>query len=140
MNERALVFRLAEQCFSLPAGTGREAFVPPHLMPLPGGKGALLGLTEVRGQAVPLLNLAALTGNSTAADVPGSLPRLALLLQVDGELLALPAQEVIGLMTLSAGATSSGLLSDPFQVGDLTVRRLDPSALLNAVRAQLNTA
>ena len=140
MNERALLFTHAGQHFSLPASVGREAFVPPHLTPLPGGQGALLGLTEVRGLAVPLLDLSALSGDAMSTGVPRpNLPKLALLLEVGGELLALPAQDVIGLMTLSTDQQSTGLLSEPFQAGDLTVRRLNPSALLDAVRARLTT-
>ena len=139
MNERALLFTHAGQHFSLPASVGREAFVPPHLTPLP-GQDALLGLTEVRGLAVPLLDLSVLCGDNTPTGVPGpKLPVLALLLEVEGSLLALPAQDVIGLMTLSTGEQSTGLLSEPFQAGDLTARRLNPAALLDAVRARLTT-
>ena len=130
MSERALLFRHAGQHFSLPASVGREAFVPTHLMPLPGGQGALLGLTEVRGLAVPLLNLSALIGNT----MPPEVPELALLLEIHGELLALPAQHVVGLLPRGDVPTSTELLTEPSQVGDLTARHIRPAALLDAVR------
>lgn len=137
MSERALVFTHADLTLTVPARLGREAFQPRYLTPLPGGFSSLLGLTEVRGRAVPLLNLSALTG-LTAVSTPAQLPTLALLLEVNGDLLALPVQQVIGVVTLDDLPGSFELLSEPFPAGPHTVRALNPAALTAAVRSRLN--
>lgn len=137
MSERALVFTHADLTLTVPARLGREAFQPRFLTPLPGGFSALLGLTEVRGRSVPLLNLSALTG-LTLTGAPAQLTTLALLLEVDGDLLALPVQQVIGVVTLENLPRGSELLSEPFPAGPHTVRALNPTALTAAVRTRLN--
>ena len=84
----------------------------------------------------PSSHLSALIGNT----MPPEVPQLALLLEIHGELLALPAQDVIGLSTVEAIPKSSGLLSEPFDAANLSARHINPSALLDAVRARLTTA
>jgi chemotaxis signal transduction protein len=147
-SERVLLFTYAGLTLTLPASVGREAFAPPYLTPLPGGGNALLGLTEVRGRAVPLLNLSSLVGQYPMDQKPSTpnrptrseLPTLALLIEVQGEFLALPVEEVIGLISLDALPDPPGLLSEPFQAGDHTARHLNPAALGAAVRTRLKTA
>ncbi|GAA4004316.1 hypothetical protein GCM10022631_14090 [Deinococcus rubellus] len=137
MSERALVFTHGDLTLTVPARLGREAFQPRYLTPLPGGFSSLLGLTEVRGRSVPLLNLSALTG-LTFTGAAAQLPTLALLLEVNGDLLALPVQQVIGVVTLEELLGGFELLSEPFLAGPHTVRALNPAVLTAAVRTRLN--
>lgn len=135
MSERALLFTFADQTLGVAAGLGREAFVPQRLLPLPAGYSALLGLTEVRGRTVPLLNLAALLGHPEPSG--GAIPDLALLIEVSGELLALPVLSVIGMSSADALPSGSDLLSQPFSAGDQSARLLNPHALIAAARTRL---
>lgn len=138
MSERALLFEAAELVLSVPAGAGREAFVPAHLLPLPGGHVAFLGLTEVRGRAVPMLNLSSLVHPAAAQHPLPTLPALALLLEVQDTLLALPVVRVLGLATIQALPRTTGLLSEPYWAGDQQARHLNPVALLAAVHSRLS--
>jgi len=79
MSEPALVFTHHGLTLAVPARLGREAFTTGQVMPLPGGHAALLGLTEVRGRAVPLLNMSSLT----AQEAPATPLPLSLLLITD---------------------------------------------------------
>ena len=119
---------------------GREAFQPRYLTPLPGGLSALLGLTEVRGRSVPLLNLSALTGLHSQSGASTQLPALALLLEVNEDLLALPVKQVIGLVMIGELPRGGGteLLSESFSAGPFTVRALNPAILSAVVRSRLN--
>lgn len=66
-TDRLLRFRLGEQALSMAARQVREILVAPRLARVPHGPAALLGLAAVRGEAVPVLSLAALMGRSEAA-------------------------------------------------------------------------
>lgn len=138
MSERALVFTHADLTLSVPARMGREAFQPRYLTPLPGGFSSLLGLTEVRGRSVPLLNLSALTGLTLQREGGAHIPTLALLLEVNEHLLALPVQQVIGVVTFDDQPGSFELLSEPFSAGPHTVRALNPTVLSAAVHSRIN--
>jgi len=74
MSEPALVFTHHGLTLAVPARLGREAFTTGQVMPLPGGHAALLGLTEVRGRAVPLLNMSSLTAQEAPAHPPAAVP------------------------------------------------------------------
>jgi chemotaxis signal transduction protein len=147
MSERLLLFTPAaldpadletRLTLALPAGLGREAFTPQHLLPLPGGQAGLLGLTEVRGRTVPLVNLAPMlnpVGLTGATDA--SMPALALLIEVGGEALALTVQQVLGVVTVDGLPHSANICSEPFLAGEYTCRLLNPHALIAAVHTRL---
>lgn len=142
MSERALLFTSAGLTLALPARLGRETFVLQRLLPLPGGQSALIGLTEVRGRAVPLLDLPGLLGllpaeGSRSAPEPGS---LALLLDLNGEALAFPVEQVLGVTTLEELPRPTGLLSAPFNSGTATLHALNVGALVATIRLRLPAA
>jgi chemotaxis signal transduction protein len=148
MSERLLLFtpagpddsdREARLTLALPAGLGREAFSPQHLLPLPGGQAGLLGLTEVRGRTVPLIDLVSLLNSSgrRVSDAPATVPALALLIEVGGETLALPVGQVLGVVVVDVLPACPALLSGPFSAGDRTVQLLNTAALIAAAEIRL---
>jgi len=133
MSEPALVFTHHGLTLAVPARLGREAFSTGQVMPLPGGHAALLGLTEVRGRAVPLLNMSSLT----AQEAPATPLPLSLLLEVSGTYLALPVTRVLGVFSVDAFPDPGTLLSGPLDAGPHEVQALGAQALLTAVRSRL---
>lgn len=60
--ERAVAFRLAGQLYGLPIDVVQEIQQLAELLPLPDDDPALVGLIELRGAVVPVLDLRALVG------------------------------------------------------------------------------
>lgn len=58
--DRAVVFRLAGQLYGLPIAVVQEVQQLAELLPLPDDDPALVGLIEIRGSVVPVLDLRAL--------------------------------------------------------------------------------
>ncbi len=129
MSVRALLFSLSGARLAVPATASREVFVPGALTPLPAA-GALLGLTSVRGRAVPLIDLSALL------ELPAAPTDQALLLEVDGERLAVPVQTVQGFADLTPPSADGALTSDTLLDGT-PVRLLQLPVLTQAIRARL---
>lgn len=105
-----LLFRCGGRLLALPANLSRQVVPMGTLSALPGSAGTLLGLTPASGRAVPVVDLAAvlgldLPGAATPESVPGeagaSAPgsTLALITEHGGEFLALPASEVLGVLS-----------------------------------------
>lgn len=126
---RALIFDLGGQRLALPEGGRREVLVRGPVVPLPHGAPLLLGLTALHGQAVPLLDLAALLG------CPPPTGHLTLLADLGGELLAWPVEEVGGLTELPALLPGHAPFGEPGLPGE--PRPVNPAALVQRVRAAL---
>ncbi len=60
--DRAVAFRLAGQLYGLPIGVVQEIQQLAEFLPLPDDDPALVGLIELRGAVVPVLDLRALVG------------------------------------------------------------------------------
>lgn len=151
---RALLIELAGCPIAIPTGGGRcEVLTAGTVTRLPVAAPVLLGLSTIHGRAVPVVNLAHLlsveaggtgTATSTAmASAPDS-ATLTVLTEVLGELLAVPADRTLGLITLPedsvAGALTLGTpLSLPSPDGSeiLQVRVLNAAALLSGLRQHL---
>jgi purine-binding chemotaxis protein CheW len=69
--EPVLTFRVADTRYAIPASAVREVLRRPSVTPVPRAPASLVGLGNVRGTALPLVSLAALTGQpaGTAARV-----------------------------------------------------------------------
>lgn len=65
--DRVVAFRLAGQLYGLPIDVVREIQQLAELLPLPDDDPALVGLIEIRGAVVPVLDLRALVGLEHAA-------------------------------------------------------------------------
>lgn len=94
-----LLFRCRGQLLALPAHLSRQVVPLGTLGRLPGSAGTLLGLTAAVGRAVPVVDLGSVLG-LPEADTPGDGGlTLALITDSGGELLALPASEVLGVLS-----------------------------------------
>ena len=89
-----LLMRRAGHTLALPAAMTRQAVPLEDITPLPGTSGVLHGLMPAAGRAVPVLDLERLLALGDAAQA-GEAP-LVLMIESGGELLGLPADEVIG--------------------------------------------
>src|SRR5262249_59824050 len=57
MTEQVLLMSSGGELYALHAGQAREVARPGDIVPLPGAPDRLAGVTNVRGQAVPVLDL-----------------------------------------------------------------------------------
>lgn len=90
-----VVFRLGAERYALPTALIREVVRSPRVARLPGAPGFLVGIGNVRGEVVDVLDLRALLGAARAEPDP-ALERL-LLLGADRTELALRVDEVLAL-------------------------------------------
>ena len=109
----ALTVMVAGEALALPAGAVREVLRPRPLTRVPHAPPALLGLAALRGAALPVVSLAALTGRAAAAPSPA-----ARILVLDG-----PAP---------AGLLVDGIAGAGGGAGRVAERVIDPAALLAA--------
>jgi len=150
VSSRTLLFTYSGTTFMLPADLCREVFPLTKLLPLPATHTALLGLTEVRGRAVPLLDLAALHAlhgrNPSSAQPDATVfplamaapsPALALLVNFQGELLAFPVAHMLGVSTIHAPPSTRDGVFERIQAQGRDVEYIHPSALLGTVRTRL---
>jgi len=149
VSRRVFLFTHHEITFMLPAEFCREVFLPKTVLPLPAAQTTLLGLTEVRGQAVPLLDLECLharhlsqandpQAGQAALRIHTPAPVLALLVDVQGELLALPVQQMLGVSAVDALPDTQGTVFNVTQSQSRDVQYIQPAALLSAVHTHLS--
>lgn len=124
---QALVLPVGDDFYALPVGWVREVMAAPVIAPLVTAPAVVLGLVNLRGQIVPLLDTAALLGLSEPASSEFAV------------VVACP-QGPIGLA--ASGLPQRGELDDPigqselpgtaglYRVDDRVVTVLDPAALL----------
>ena len=101
-----LLFRCGGRLLALPAHLSRQVVPMGTLSALPGSAGTLLGLAPASGRAVPVVDLAGVLGADLSAAATldtehgeGAVPTLALITEQGGEFLALPASEVLGVLS-----------------------------------------
>lgn len=93
LADRTLAFGVGERLLGLPAAMVREIVPPPRMSRVPHAPAALLGLANVRGNAVPILSVARLLGEADAeigrvivADIDGPVGlAVSTVLRVSGE-------------------------------------------------------
>ncbi|HEY0836274.1 MAG TPA: chemotaxis protein CheW [Azospirillum sp.] len=130
-----VVFSVADRRLALPGGAVRRVVPMPRLERLPGQPPVLAGVAVLGGEAVPVLNLAALFG--LPAGAPGVYTPL-LLTEQGGRALALlvDAVQAVGpadgpiLADADAGASFNGCVAGVWRRGAETVHVLDPARLL----------
>ena len=99
-----LLFRCGGRLLALPAHLSRQVVPMGTLSALPGSAGTLLGLAPASGRAVPVVDLASVLGMDLGGapspdDLDGAASTLALITEQSGEFLALPASEVLGVLS-----------------------------------------
>lgn len=135
MNRSLLLFRLGSRVLAVPAEVARQVRPRGTLTPLPGSAGTLLGLSAAGGRALPVVDLRAVLGVAA-----GELSPLTLTLQVKGQLLAVPTDDVLGFVD-SDQRPGLDLLSEETALGLSGGQRgqlLSPEALLGAVTRRLS--
>jgi purine-binding chemotaxis protein CheW len=121
-----LLFDVGGQRFAVPLGAVREVFNLGPLTPVPTAPGAVAGVTNLRGQVVPVLDLALL--------LEVGLHRLrlgdpAVLVEADGVRAALLVERVVGIRR-RPGAGAAPLPEQPATL-------LEVAPLLGRITAQL---
>lgn len=141
---RVCVFRVGEQRFGAPTAGVREVVEIHDLAPVPGTPPHLLGVGNLRGRALPVLDLRPVAG-LPASDSPASSPPapggerpLALIVTAHGDTLALVIDEVGGFERVAEnGLTPLGAGAPPALVRCAAGRcetRLGPTVLLDLER------
>jgi len=97
---RLVLFRCGEQVFAVEAGTVREIVVSDLPTRVPGSGGAVLGLVNVRGTLVTVVDAAAAVGLAAGDRRGGSV----ILVERRSRPVGLLVDEVLDLVTVDAGA------------------------------------
>jgi len=131
----ALLLRVGGDLYALPVEWAREVVAAPAVTPLATAPPVLLGLFNLRGQIVPLLDTAALLGTGTGETTsfvvvvaaPAGLAGLATS--------ALPRREILD---TPAGPSELPATSGLYRLGHEVAALLDPAALLSPERLRGN--
>jgi len=130
-TEQALLLPVGSDLYALPLEWAREVVAAPAVTRLVTAPGAVLGLFNLRGQIIPLLDTAALLGT-------GSTETAAFAIVVDGAdgLAGLATTGVPRRETLGAPVAPSELAgtTGQFRVGQEVATLLDPAVLLSPER------
>lgn len=132
MAQTYLLFRFGTEVIGLPSQVTRQAVPLVQVTPIPAAGELLLGVMDVGGRVVPLINLALLSG------IDASKQRLGMLTEVAGEGLILPIDEVIGHVTVDQAVSVTDLLSPEVELDFQPARILNPEWLLNMVSSRLS--
>jgi purine-binding chemotaxis protein CheW len=136
---RVCVFRVGEQRFGAPTAGVREVVEIHDLAPVPGSPPHLLGVGNLRGRALPVVDLRPVAGlaGSSAPATAGERP-LALAVTAHGDTLALAIDEVGGFERVAeTGLAPLGAGAPPALVRCAAGRcetRLGPTVLLDLER------
>lgn len=125
----ALVFEIGGQRLALPQEGRREVLKRGPVVLLPHGGPFLLGLTALRGQAVPLLDLAALLG------CPAPAGPLVVLAELASEVVAWPVDAVEGVVQVPPAAPDPAPVGEAPQPG--AARPVNLPALVQHLRRAL---
>lgn len=134
MNAAYLLVGLGEERYALPVEDVLEVAYAPEPSPLPGGPPAVLGLQNVRGDVVPLLDLGVLLGGR-ATGVRAAM----VLIQHGGRRAALSVETLLDVAALEEQvdrAESAPLRSSVLHAGSL-IGVFDTGALLDAVSGEV---
>src|SRR5690606_37516368 len=139
---RALIVELSGRVFGLPVAQVREVLRPRDLVPIPGAPPAALGLINVRGVVVTVLDLAALLSASLSDDAPPTHiravgPQSIVLLEHGGRAVGVAVDAVHDVRPLDEASAVTDELSplarDTPGPTDRPIVRLDVSTLLARV-------
>lgn len=133
MNATYLLVGLAEERYALAVEDVLEVAYTPGPSPLPGAPPAVLGLQNIRGDVVPLLDLGVLLGGG-ASQARGAI----VMVEHDGRRAALSVDELVGVGSLEEQTDSSEsapLRSSVLHAGSL-IGVFDTGALLDAVNRE----
>lgn len=144
--ERAVAFRLAGQLYGLPIDVVQEIQQLAELLPLPDDAPALVGLIELRGAVVPVLDLRSLVG---LEDAPYTLETPMVFCRASGHQVCLVVDSVEDVVDLppdgvqqpSALYTLADRMLGTVKLGQgvlmlLDIDRLVPTAALAVAEAQ----
>src|SRR5690606_19213648 len=67
-GERCIAFRVADELYAVSLGAVREVVVPPDIVPVPGAGPDVLGVTNLRGSVVTVVNARTLFGLAGCPD------------------------------------------------------------------------
>ena len=132
MSDLELLVRLGSERYSIPVGAVLEVAEMGSVTPVPGGPASLLGVRNLRGAVLPVLDLASLVGLS-----PDRPPQSIVVVEHAGRRAGLAVEALIDVAPLPAvldGARANGLRGRALLDGSL-VGALDVGALLDGVQA-----
>jgi CheW-like domain len=135
---RAILFPIGGDWFALPIGSLRRVIADPVVAPLPTAPPTVLGVFNVRGEIVPLLDTAALLGLGGIRSTP-----FAAVLDTPWGLAALAAAGMPEPVELGGRVEAAQVPSVPgaqaaHEAGDRVAVLLQPEALLAPMRAEGN--
>ncbi len=110
LHNRAAFFKLAGRVLAIDGSVLRQVVTVPSVTPLPRGSDHLLGLFSSGGAIVPLLDLHSLLGLSPLSNRNND---LAVLLDIDGQELALGIDEILGFFPYQR--TGNSFMTDDLQ-------------------------
>ena len=131
---RLLLVRCGERTVAIPAGSLVRVLGPTTVSPVPGSAPELLGLAQVEGEPVVVLDLARLLGEIPApsASIPAGV-QVRLGENHGGETLALAVDEALEFVTVPEGAVrreaGEGPVAGVVTAGGRTAALLDPARL-----------
>ena len=70
MTASYLLVRVADEEYALPVESVREVARDGHLAPVPGAPSVVLGVRNLRGQVMPVINLAGVLGLASEGNAP----------------------------------------------------------------------
>jgi len=130
-TEQALLLPVGSDLYALPLGWAREVVAAPVVTRLVTAPAAVLGLFNLRGQLIPLLDTAALLGTGTTGA-----PAYAVVVDGADGVAGLATTGVPRRETLGEPAASSELTgtSGQYRLGQEVATLLDPAVLLTPQR------
>jgi chemotaxis signal transduction protein len=133
VSESYVRMRLATERYAIPVDRVREVTRAEGLTPVPGAGPAVLGVCNLRGQVLPVLDLARALGVGAQAD-----PQLLLVVEDGGRRTGLTVDEVTGVERLPdvLEDAESELLAGAVLTEDALIGVLDVTRLLDRVEAE----
>jgi purine-binding chemotaxis protein CheW len=130
-TEQALLLPVGSDLYALPLEWAREVVAAPAVTTLVTAPTAVLGLFNLRGQIIPLLDTAALLGTGTTET-----PEFAVVIEADDGLAGLATTGVPRRETLGTPAAASAIAgaTAQYRVGQEVATLLDPAVLLSPER------
>lgn len=130
-TEQALLLPVGSDLYALPLDWAREVVAAPAVTKLVTAPAAVLGLFNLRGQIIPLLDSAALLGTGTTET-----PEFAVVIEGADGLAGLATSGVPRRATLGTPAAASELAgtTGQYRVGQQVATLLDPAVLLSPER------
>jgi chemotaxis signal transduction protein len=125
-----LLLPVDQELYSLPMEFLREVIATPRITPVPTAPATILGLVNVRGEIVPLFDVAALLGTGHISSA-----LFAVVIEVEGGRAALATSEVpeSGEVDERAGEALQSEARGVYAYGERLTTLLDPEATLAGV-------